>query len=46
MMHLASKAMAAGASFSLLGPKETQLKSNKPVISVLETKTGTGKRSL
>ena len=46
IMHLASKAMAAGASFSLLGPKETQLKSNKPVISVLATRTGTGKSTI
>jgi predicted GTPase len=46
LMHLASKAMAAGASFSLLGPKDTQLKSNKPVIAVLATRTGTGKSTI
>jgi len=46
MMHLASKAIAAGASFSLLGPKDTQLKSNKPVISVLATRTGAGKSTI
>ena len=34
MMHLASKAMAAGATFSLLGPKETQLKSRVFLIEV------------
>jgi predicted GTPase len=46
IMHLASKAMATGASFSLLGPKDTQLKSNKPVIAVLATRTGTGKSTI
>lgn len=46
MMHLASRAMASGASFSLLGPKDTQLKSNKPVIAVLATRTGAGKSTI
>jgi predicted GTPase len=46
MMHIASKAMAAGASFSLLGPKDTQLKSKKPIISVLATRTGAGKSTI
>ena len=34
---------AAGANFTLLGPKGTQLISNKPVISVCAVRTGTGK---
>lgn len=34
---------AAGADFRLLGPKQTMLKSNKPVISVCAVRTGTGK---
>src|SRR5512136_3167532 len=34
---------AAGASFSMLGPKDTQLKSTKPVISVCAVRTGSGK---
>ncbi len=34
---------AAGANFTLLGPKGTQLVSNKPVISVCAVRTGTGK---
>jgi predicted GTPase len=46
IMHLASKAIAAGASFSLLSPKDTQLNSNKPVISVLATRTGAGKSTI
>ena len=34
---------AAGANFTLLGPKSTMIKSNKPVISVCAVRTGTGK---
>jgi predicted GTPase len=34
---------AAGASFGLLGPKDTQLKSSKPVVSVCAVRTGSGK---
>jgi predicted GTPase len=46
IMHIASKTMASGASFSLLGPKDTQLESKKPVISVLATRTGAGKSTI
>jgi predicted GTPase len=34
---------AAGASFSMLGPRDTQVKSVKPVISVCAVRTGCGK---
>ncbi|HNY63278.1 MAG TPA: cyclic 2,3-diphosphoglycerate synthase [Bacteroidales bacterium] len=34
---------AAGADFKLMGPNSTMLKSNKPVIAVGATRTGTGK---
>lgn len=34
---------AAGASFTMLGPKDTQVKSAKPVISVCAVRTGCGK---
>jgi predicted GTPase len=34
---------AAGADFVLMGPKSTQLKSSKPVISVCAVRTGAGK---
>jgi predicted GTPase len=34
---------AAGASFSMLGPKDTQIKSSKPVVSVCAVRTGSGK---
>jgi len=43
VMDEASRAQAAGASFTLLGPKETMLRSEKPVISVCATRTGSGK---
>ncbi|TCO10588.1 cyclic 2,3-diphosphoglycerate synthase [Natronoflexus pectinivorans] len=34
---------AAGAAFMLLGPNDTMIKSNKPVIAVCATRTGCGK---
>ncbi|HUW21478.1 MAG TPA: cyclic 2,3-diphosphoglycerate synthase [Candidatus Bathyarchaeia archaeon] len=43
VMHLGSRVMAAGAKFSLLGPKQTMLKSSKPVVAVLAVRTGCGK---
>ncbi len=46
VMHLASRSVASGASFRLLGLKDTQLTSNKPVIAVTANRTGAGKSSL
>jgi predicted GTPase len=43
LMHLASRAVAAGADFWLLGNEHTQLKSVVPVISVCAVRTGCGK---
>jgi predicted GTPase len=43
VMERASIAMAAGASFMLLGPKDTMLESEKPVISITAVRTGAGK---
>jgi predicted GTPase len=43
LMHKASEALAAGASFILLGPRETMIKSNRPMISVCAVRTGCGK---
>ena len=43
VMERASRAMAAGASFWLLGPKATMLESEKPVISITAVRTGCGK---
>ncbi len=45
-MHLASRAQAKGASFVLLGPRETMLKSSKRVIAVTAVRTGAGKSAL
>ncbi|MEM3936243.1 MAG: cyclic 2,3-diphosphoglycerate synthase [Thermofilaceae archaeon] len=38
-----SRVLAAGASFRVLGPRETMLKASKPVIAVTATRTGAGK---
>jgi predicted GTPase len=43
VMHLASRALAAGADFRLLGPKQTMLRSSLPVIAVTAVRTGCGK---
>jgi len=43
VMHKASQAMVAGASFMLLGPKQTMVESSKPVIAVCAGRTGSGK---
>ena len=46
VMHLASRVQAQGASFILLGPKETMLKSSKKVIAITAVRTGSGKSPL
>ncbi len=46
VMHKASTALAAGASFLLAGPRETMLPSTKPVLSVCAVRTGAGKSPL
>lgn len=43
VMNVGAIVNAAGANFTLLGPKSTMLKSSKPVISVCAVRTGTGK---
>lgn len=43
VMHIASRVMAAGADFWLLGPGKTMIKSTKPVVSVCAVRTGCGK---
>jgi len=43
VMHKASIVNAAGADFRILGTKHTQVKSNKPVVSVCAVRTGSGK---
>jgi predicted GTPase len=39
----ASRVQSAGASFVLLGPKDTMIKPNKPLISICASRTGSGK---
>jgi len=43
VMHLASRSIAAGADFKLLGAGETMLRSSVPVVSVCAVRTGSGK---
>ena len=43
VMSIGAKVNAAGADFTLLGPKNTMLKSVKPVIAVGAVRTGCGK---
>ncbi len=43
VMHRASRALAAGADFVLLGPQRTMIAAGKPVIAVSAVRTGCGK---
>jgi predicted GTPase len=43
VMHVASRALACGADFRLLGPARTMLASQLPVIAVSAVRTGCGK---
>ncbi|MCB8985149.1 MAG: GTPase [Ardenticatenaceae bacterium] len=43
VMHLASRVLAAGASFRFLAPKQSQIKSSRPLVSVGAVRTGCGK---
>jgi predicted GTPase len=43
VMHVGSLAMAAGADFTLLGPKSTMIASTKPVVAICAVRTGSGK---
>jgi predicted GTPase len=46
VMHNAAIALAAGADFSLLGPRRTMLRSRLPVIAICAVRTGVGKSQL
>ncbi len=46
VMHKASRVLALGADFMLLGPKATMLKSRLPVIAITATRTGSGKSTV
>jgi predicted GTPase len=43
VMHRASEVLAAGASFTMLGPDATMLGSTKPVVAICAVRTGSGK---
>ena len=43
VMQKAELVLSTGASFTLLGPSDTQIKSKKPVIAVWAVRTGVGK---
>lgn len=43
VMHCASRALATGADFRLMGPKATMLRAHKPVVAVCAARTGSGK---
>ncbi len=43
VMMMSARVNAAGANYMLLGPGDTMIKSKKPVISVVATRTGCGK---
>ncbi len=46
VMHLASRALALGADFTLLGPARTMLEASLPVIAVTAVRTGCGKSAI
>jgi predicted GTPase len=43
VMHIGSRALAAGASYHLISPHDTMLTSRKPVVAICAVRTGSGK---
>src|SRR5919202_4737963 len=43
VMHVGSRALAAGADYCLLSPRDTMLRATKPCIAVCAVRTGSGK---
>jgi predicted GTPase len=43
VMHIGSRALAAGASYRLISPRETMLPSSKPSVAICAVRTGSGK---
>src|SRR5207302_8995020 len=43
VMHVGSRALAAGASYRLIAPRETMLTSSRPAVAVCAVRTGSGK---
>lgn len=46
VMHVASRVLAAGADFAILGPHRTMIKAGVPVIAVSAVRTGCGKSQI
>lgn len=46
VMSLAAVAQSKGASFHLLGPRDTMIKASKPVVAVVADRTGAGKSTI
>lgn len=43
VMHMASKALALGCDFKLLGPESSQIAGKIPIVAICATRTGAGK---
>jgi predicted GTPase len=43
VMHVGSRALAAGASFRLISPRETMLATRTPTVAICAVRTGSGK---
>src|SRR5918912_622352 len=43
VMHVGSRALAAGADYRLLSPRDTMLRASKPCVAVCAVRTGSGK---
>src|SRR5919197_514177 len=43
VMHVGSRALAAGASYRLISPRETMLGSARPIVAICAVRTGSGK---
>jgi predicted GTPase len=43
VMHIASRVLAAGADYVLLGPRSTMIEARLPVVAVCAVRTGSGK---
>ncbi len=46
VMNLASIAQSGGASYHLLGPRDTMIRSRRPVVAVVAVRTGAGKSTI
>ena len=43
VMHVASRALSAGADYTLLGPRSTMVAASVPVVAIAAVRTGSGK---